>query len=229
MNKAVLAFLFIASFNIVTQAQSPTRSTAPSPFQPIQSGYGANGQFAVTEDKFPSPLFGSQNVHVFRPAGVTAKVPVIFFAPGYGNYNPDEYEPLINHIVSRGFALVYAPFQIISSDITLHRRRYDTIFAGFEEAVKRYGASFDLTRVGYAGHSYGAAASPSMSLRGLERGWGKDGLFIFAMAPGISTRSASRSTSTSPRTRKCWCRFTSATASATTGSRRSFSPASICR
>jgi uncharacterized protein (TIGR03437 family) len=183
MNKTVLAFLFIVSFNLVTQAQSSIQSTAPSPFQPIQSGYGANGQFAVTEDKFPSPLFSSENIHVFRPARAATKTPVIFFAPGYGNNNPDEYEPLINHIVSRGFALVFAPFQIISGDITLHRRRYDTIFAGFEEAVKRYGASFDLTRVGYAGHSYGGSASPSMSLRGLERGWGKDGLFIFAMAP----------------------------------------------
>jgi uncharacterized protein (TIGR03437 family) len=179
MKKTLLALLFIVSFNLVVQAQS----AAPSPFQPIRSGYGANGPFAVTEDKFPSPLFSSENVHVFRPAGALTKVPVIFFAPGYGNYDPDEYEPLINHIVSRGYALVYAPFQIISGDITLHKKRYDTIFAGFEEAVKRYGASFDLTQVGYAGHSYGGAAIPSMSLRGLERGWGREGLFIFSMAP----------------------------------------------
>jgi uncharacterized protein (TIGR03437 family) len=179
MKKTLLALLLTVTFNFVALAQP----TAPPPFQPIQSGYGANGQFAVTEDKFPSPLFSSENVHVFRPARITTKVPVIFFAPGWGNNDPDEYEPLINHIVSRGYALVYAPFQIISGDVTLHKKRYDTIFAGFEEAVKRYGASFDLARVGYAGHSYGGSAIPSMSLRGLDRGWGKDGLFIFSMAP----------------------------------------------
>jgi uncharacterized protein (TIGR03437 family) len=183
MIKSLLASLLTVSLSFVAQAQSTTQPSTASPFQPIPSGYGANGQFAITDEKFPSPLFNLENVHVFRPAGVTTKTPVIFFAPGFGSTDPDVYDPLINHIVSRGYALVFSPFQIVSGDITLHKRRYDTIFAGFEEAVNRYGASFDLSRAGYVGHSYGGAASLSMALRGLERGWGKDGLFIFTMAP----------------------------------------------
>jgi len=175
MEKSLLAFLLTLSLSLISQAQSP--------FQPIQSGYGANGPFAVTGEKFASPLYDRENVHVFRPAGATAPSPVIFFAPGFANNDPVEYKPLINHIVSRGYALVYAPFQIVSGDITLHKKRYDTIFAGFEEAVSRYGSSFDLTRVGYAGHSYGGSALLNLSFRGLERGWGKDGLFLFVMAP----------------------------------------------
>jgi uncharacterized protein (TIGR03437 family) len=179
MRKILFALPLALSLIPAIQAQS----TAQSPFQPIPSGYGANGTFAVTDDKFASPLYDRENVHVFRPAGVTAPTPVIFFAPGFANNDPVEYKPLINHIVSRGYALVYAPFQIVSGDITLHKKRYDTIFAGFEEAVKRYGASFDLARVGYAGHSYGGSALLNMTFRGLERGWGKDGLFLFVMAP----------------------------------------------
>jgi uncharacterized protein (TIGR03437 family) len=175
MEKSLPAILLTLSLSLVSQAQSP--------FQPIQSGYGANGTFAVTDDKFSSPLYDSENVHVFRPAGATAPAPVIFFAPGFANNDPREYEPLIKHVVSRGYALVYAPFQIVSGDATLHKKRYDTIFAGFEEAVNRYGSSFDLTRVGYAGHSYGGSAILNMAVRGLERGWGKDGLFLFMMAP----------------------------------------------
>ena len=175
MEKPLIAILLTLSLSHVSQAQSP--------FQPIQSGYGANGTFEVTDEKFPSPLYDSENVHVFRPAGATAPTPVIFFAPGFANNDPREYEPLINHVVSRGCALVYAPFQIVSGDITLHKKRYDTIFAGFEEAVNRYGSSFDLTRVGYVGHSYGGSAILNLSFRGLERGWGKDGLFLFVMAP----------------------------------------------
>ena len=155
----------------------------PVLFQPIASGYGANGPYAINEEKFPSPQFSLENVHVFRPAGVTAKTPVIFFAPGYSNNDPAAYRSLINHIVSRGYALVFAPFQLLSISLTPHEKRYDTIFAGFEEAVKRHGASFDLNRVGYAGHSYGGAAIFAMSLRGIERGWGKEALMLYSMAP----------------------------------------------
>ncbi len=175
MEKPLIALLITLSLSLVAKAQSP--------FPPIPSGYGANGSFAIMDDKFPSPLYDSENVHVFRPVGAEAPTPVIFFAPGFANNDPREYEALINHVVSRGHALVYAPFQIVSGDISLHKKRYDTIFAGFEEAVNRYGSSFDLTRVGYAGHSYGGSAILNLSIRGLERGWGTNGLFLFAMAP----------------------------------------------
>jgi uncharacterized protein (TIGR03437 family) len=160
------------------------RASAAGPIPPIQSGYGANGNFAVTVDKFPSPLYDNEKVQVFRPSGAPGPVPVIFFAPGFNNNDPDEYRPLINHVVSRGYALVYAPFQFFSGDVTLHEKRYNTIWAGFTEAVKRFGASFDLSRVGFAGHSYGASALPAMMQRGvIDGGWGKKGAFIYAMAP----------------------------------------------
>ncbi|MEP7340523.1 MAG: hypothetical protein ABI977_22515 [Acidobacteriota bacterium] len=157
---------------------------AQGPIPPIQSGYGANGSFAITTDKFPSPLYDNEKVQVFRPSGVTTPVPVIFFAPGFNNNDPDEYRPLINHIVSRGYALVYAPFQVVAGDGSLHKKRYDTIWEGFTEAVKRFGSSFDLTRVGFAGHSYGASALMAMMQRGvIDGGWGRNGAFIYAMAP----------------------------------------------
>jgi uncharacterized protein (TIGR03437 family) len=173
-----LLFVFVAGCCLAAAAfaQAP-------PFQPIVSGYGANGPYAVREEKFPSPLFTAENVHVFLPAGMSNKTPVIFFAPGYSNNDPDAYDALIRHIVSRGHALVFAPFQLLSLSFTPHEKRYDTIFAGFEEAVKRHGASFDLDRVGYVGHSYGGAAIYAMSLRGLERGWGRDALLLYSMAP----------------------------------------------
>jgi len=176
MKNILLAFAICSALSAYSLAQGP--------IPPIQSGYGANGGFAVTVDKFASPLYDREKVQVFRPVGVTEPVPVIFFAPGYNNNDPAEYRSLINHIVSRGFALVYAPFQILSFDITLHEKRYDTIWAGFEEAVNRFGASFDLSRVGFAGHSYGAAALPAMMQRGvIDRGWGSRGAFVYAMAP----------------------------------------------
>jgi len=156
---------------------------AEGPIPPIQSGYGANGAFTVKVDKFPSPLYDNEKVQVFRPVEESEPAPVIFFAPGFNNNDPDEYRSLINHIVSRGYALVYLPFQVISGDITLHEKRYNTIWAGFEEAVKRFGDSFDLTRLGFVGHSYGAAALPAMMQRAVVgKGWGQNGAFVYSMA-----------------------------------------------
>lgn len=175
MKKLLLAYAVLCAWG--------TLAFADGPIPPISSGYGANGSFAVTVDKFASPLYDNEKVQVFRPAGVTAPVPVIFFVPGFNNNDPDEYRPLINHIVSRGFALVYLPFQFFSGDITLHEKRYNTIWAGFEEAVKRFGASFDLSRIGFFGHSYGASALPAMMQRGVVgKGWGKNGAFVYSMA-----------------------------------------------
>jgi uncharacterized protein (TIGR03437 family) len=159
-------------------------SSVSAQIPPISSGYGANGTFTVTDDKFPSPLFTLENVHVFRPAEAQSPVPVIFFAPGFSVTDPVNYRPLINHIVSRGFAVVFSPFQIIAGDGSVYEKRYDTIWAGNEEAVRRFGASFDLTRVAFIGHSFGGGASFAMMQRGaVGQGWGSNGLFLFVMAP----------------------------------------------
>lgn len=152
--------------------------------KPISSGFGANGRFEVQIDRFPSPLYSSADVRVFRPIGAKGKVPVIFFVPGYSNNNPDKYRGLITHIVSRGYAVVFTPYHLVSGDLTLNEKRYDAIWEGMREAVIRYGETFDLERVGYVGHSYGAGAIFAMSLRGIEReGWGQQGLILFSMAP----------------------------------------------
>ena len=175
MKRFLIAIVSLASFAVSAQAKGP--------IPPIQSGYGANGAFTVKVDKFQSPLYDNEKVQVFRPVEKTEPAPVIFFVPGFHNNDPDEYRPLINHIVSRGYALVYLPFQVVSFDLSLNEKRYNTIWAGFEEAIKRFGASFDLTRIGFAGHSYGASALPAMMQRGVVgKGWGKNGAFIYSMA-----------------------------------------------
>lgn len=151
---------------------------------PIASGYGANGDYVARVDRFPSPLYERADVVVFRPDGAAGKTPVIFLAPGYSNNNPNEYRGLITHIVSRGYAVVFTPFQLISGDLTLNEKRYDTIWEGMREAVGRYGDSFDLERAGYIGHSYGGAAIFAMALRGYQReGWGRRSMLLFSMAP----------------------------------------------
>ncbi|MBI1763741.1 MAG: hypothetical protein HYR56_20130 [Acidobacteria bacterium] len=167
---------FILTFLPITFAQN----TIP----PIATGYGAEGTFTVLDERFASPLFPAENVHVFLPAERSSLAPVIFFAPGFSVTDPASYRPLINHIVSRGYAVVFSPFQIIAGDGSVYEKRYDTIFAGYEEAVRRYGMFFDLTRVAFIGHSFGGGASFAMLQRGaVGKGWGSRGVFLFAMAP----------------------------------------------
>ncbi|MFZ4629740.1 MAG: hypothetical protein ACOYNR_15550 [Blastocatellia bacterium] len=177
--KASLSLLWILLGLVGVGAESWARGAVA----PIRAGYGAPGPFASGRVGFPSPLFSQEQVYVYRPLGIEGKVPVIFFSPGFSNTKPEVYGALIEHIVSQGYALVFSPFQIVSGDLTLNEKRYDTIWRGFEEAVRRYGEGFDLDRVGYVGHSYGGAASLAMSLRGTARGWGKKSLLLYVMAP----------------------------------------------
>jgi len=53
---------------------------------------------------------------------------------------------------------------------------------GFLIAVQQNAAIMDTTRIGFAGHSYGAGATPEMARRGAAQGWGANGLFLFMMA-----------------------------------------------
>ncbi|HZS05633.1 MAG TPA: hypothetical protein VFD58_12405 [Blastocatellia bacterium] len=175
MNKSFFVLLLIVALCPLASAQAPG---------PISYGYGAAGSFTVSVEKFPSPDWNDENVSVFHPAGANAPVPTIFFAPGFDNNNPKTYIGLINHLVSRGYAVVFSPYQAVSGDVSLHKKRYDTISAGFEEAVRRYPQFLDTTRVGFAGHSYGGGAVPALAWRGLvDRGWGRDGALLFLMAP----------------------------------------------
>ena len=111
-------------------------TTAYAQVPPIASGYGANGSFTVSEARFPSPLFRDKDVVVYLPssrANTNAPAPVIFFAPGFSVQEPDTYAPLIQHLVSRGYAVVFSPFQILLFELAEQKQRYDTIWAGFED------------------------------------------------------------------------------------------------
>lgn len=86
---------------------------------PIVSGYGAKGSYEIRSERFPSPLFERADVHVFQPTrqptqseSAPGKFPVIFFVPGFTNNDPDEYRGLISHMVSRGYAVVFTPYQV---------------------------------------------------------------------------------------------------------------------
>lgn len=179
---------------------------------PIREGYGAQGAHRMQTATVRNPRWSQRPVTVFYPADVAGRSPVVFFSHGYGAVDYHNYHWLIEHLVSRGMVVVYAPYPTLTGPAGggggfLRRRgapasadadsaggradpftqRYAVLWAGFEAAVQQQGERMDLTRVGFAGHSFGGGATPAMAYHGfVERGWGSAGAFMYLMAPWYS-------------------------------------------
>jgi hypothetical protein len=148
---------------------------------PIEAGFGARGPHAVAVETLPNPRWPGQRVSVHLPAVASAPLPVVLFAHANEQGDPAIYAALLDHIASRGSAVVFSPYAIGSA---VHSDRYDALWSGFEAAVEMLGARLDVSRMGFVGHSYGAGALPSMARRALdEKGWGSLGALLYAMAP----------------------------------------------
>lgn len=178
---AILTLIFFSG--IAASAQLPLCVGEKPVRFPLAGQFGSKGPFTTTrvvvqntEPNAPLP------VSVFYPSNATVQqpVPVIFFSHAYGATSYILYDSLIDQLVSNGFAVVYPPYQTTNST---NPTRYEQLWQGFVAATAEYGAIFDLTRVGFAGHSFGGGATPEMARRGVARGWGTNGLFIFSMAP----------------------------------------------
>ncbi len=150
---------------------------------PLQGDYGSFGQFAVVRQEIPNPNQSAPApISVFIPANATAanRVPVVFFSHGYGGTNYLFYETLLRQLSSNGYIVVFSPYT--ANIFSTHANRYNQLWGGFEKAVTDFDNIMDTSRVGFIGHSYGAGATPEMARRGLNAGWGTNGLYLFVMA-----------------------------------------------
>ncbi len=153
----------------------------------LPTEYGNFGQLTVTRNAIQHPDSTVPTpVSVFVPGNATAqnRRPVVFFAHGFGGFDYRFYEGLLRQLTSNGYIVVFAPYT--PNLFTTHANRYQQMWSGFQIAVERYSNLMDTSRVGFAGHSYGAGALPEMTKRGVAQGWGNNGLFIFSMAPWYS-------------------------------------------
>jgi hypothetical protein len=169
---------FVVKAQIIQCTQSKATTLPPS------GDYGNFGQFTVTRQTIANPDPNAPApISVFVPSNATAqnKVPVVFFAHGFGGISYQFYETLMLQLASNGYIVVFSPYS--SSIFTTHTVRYNQLWNGFLTAVQQNAAIADTTKIGFAGHSYGAGASPEMARRGAAQGWGANGLFIFSMAP----------------------------------------------
>ncbi|MGV3624617.1 MAG: hypothetical protein ACO1OB_27605 [Archangium sp.] len=163
-------------------ACTDSATTAPPAGTP-----GTMGPHGVTVETLTNPRpTNAGDITVYRPTGLT-NVPVIFFSHAFGATNPDSYRDLFDVLASNGFAVIHVPYPLRQPGNTPVDERYQVLWTGFLTARTHYATTFDMTRVGFAGHSFGGGATPEMARRGfVEQGWGSNGRFIFVMAPWYS-------------------------------------------
>ncbi|HDK17602.1 MAG TPA: alpha/beta hydrolase [Nitrospirae bacterium] len=162
-----------------------TNSACDDLIPKITKGYGSNGPYDMDIKTISNPLWKRKKISVFFPKGVSDQRPVIFFSHGFGGTDwKYAYAPFIRHMVSRGYIVIFSPYQTLRATSD---ERYATLWNGFELAVQQFGSQMDLTRVGFVGHSFGGGATPAMAIKGLvDKGWGKKSAFMYMLAPWYS-------------------------------------------
>lgn len=176
--KLALPFAFFLGWAIPAFAAGPIAQPG--------SGYGANGSYGQGSFSFANPAMPSMKVYVYYPTGAGAPrpAPVVFFSHAFATTNPAHYAELLDHLTSRGYAVVYPTYPTLGAS---HDERYAILWRGFKEAALRYPDYLDLGRCGFVGHSYGGGATPRMALNGfVDEGWGGSGRFMMTMAPWYS-------------------------------------------
>jgi hypothetical protein len=190
-NLAVSVFVLLLSlaFSVTASSQPLPCGEANSRFitQPLRDEYGGLGPHPVTRVSIQHPdpaVPAAVSVYLPSNASVSNRLPVIFFAHGFGGFAFSYYDALLRRIASNGYIVVFAPYSV--NIFANHQTLYQQLWSGFQLAVAQYGSVMDTTRVGFAGHSYGAGAVPELTRRGVNAGWGSNGLFMFVMAAWYS-------------------------------------------
>jgi hypothetical protein len=119
---------------------------------------------------------------IYRPRDAVAPVPVIVFLHGLNAKEAAVYGHIVEHIASRGYYVVFPQYRMAS--FPGPRRTYRKLFNRIIKAVEGCAPQADTTRIGFVGHSFGAAAIPAFVYRSVTTlGWATRGAFMFIMAP----------------------------------------------
>lgn len=185
---SILLFSFIITSSCHDESPSAPGgypdSNLNGPLSKPVSGYGADGPFEVERIVFPNPAYDQMQPELFYPANNTTPTPTIFFGHGYGGNRSSFYQGVMNFIAKKGYAVVFVPYPTRGGTV---EDRYDILWTGYKEAVRKFPTIIDTTRVGFIGHSFGGGAIIGLAHRAFtETGWGENGRFLFPLAPWYS-------------------------------------------
>jgi hypothetical protein len=175
MNKKLLLLIFfqVTSQILFSQYNDPN---IPKP----ASGYGADGSHVPAVISFANPAFPTNTIQIYYPSDIIGKVPTIFYSHAFGGNNSANISGMLNFVASKGYAVVFVPYQTIGPTV---EQRYSNLLNGFRKAARDYPNIIDTTRVGFMGHSFGGGASFANAYKCFtENNWGSQGRFIYALA-----------------------------------------------
>lgn len=156
---------------------------------PIDSGYGADGKFTVRIDSVDNPLSPETPVRFFHPAEIDTPLPLILLIHGYSGPDYRYFEPLINHIVSVGYTVLFPPYPnlpLVNGEERV-MEKVNIVKKGIDLGLANYARYMDTTRVGVLGQSFGAGMSPCIAyMLFKEKEYGKNGALLYIMAPWYS-------------------------------------------
>ena len=119
---------------------------------------------------------------IYYPVDASAenKVPVVFFAPGWGGLDPNQYDTLLRFIASHGYAAIFAQDNH-NHDFTSSFMLDDFIAMVNDASIAPL---LDISRIGVYGHSAGGGhAFNILDKLSDVQGWGANGRFIFITEP----------------------------------------------
>jgi len=162
---------------------------------PIINSHVADGPYTMQSDTVNNPYVSKEQfsslmpIYFFTPVERKTASPVIIFIHGYIGQNPVEFEPLLRHIVSLGYTVIYPTYSFLpkADNPVKVLDKYGYLYAGISKVAHILSWRIDTTRVGFFGQSFGAGAIPAVTYRLVnEKKWGKNGVFMFITAPWYS-------------------------------------------
>ena len=157
---------------------SNNRTTAPE--SPLLDQY--DNKSSIVIDSIENPAYEGHYIYLYLPkSNCTIPYKTIFFCHGIGASNPIYYNALLEHIASSGYAVIYSTYP---GYFLFPKKSYRILWNGFQRGVREWKEYLDLSQIGFVGHSYGASAIPSLSLKAIKlKRWGKKNIFLYMMAP----------------------------------------------
>ncbi len=139
-------------------------------FTVSSSNYGSDGGHPT--DFHDEVAAGMTRVYFPTDIPDGEKVPVIFFASGYGSSDATDYESLLRFIAGHGYYVIYA------------KHAWDNVFANMDKMLDDANGilpKLDTSRIGVVGHSLGGGYTFNILKHFSDKGYGANGRFIMVL------------------------------------------------